>query len=570
MKHLRVNIENYETNKKEILKDISLILNESDRIAIVWPNWVGKTTFFKILSWEISEYSWSVENYWSLNLGYLSQIHFDNENRLVKEELKLAFPEIIRLEKELNELEQKMQNNSSDISVMGEYSDLQEKFNLIGWYSYEYEIHRVANGLWIIELLESSIREVSWWQRTKIALAKILLEKPDMLLLDEPTNFIDLASTEWLEKYLVTIWKWGYLIISHDRNFLDKTCLKTLELTWPRAIVPYAGNYTYYIKEKAKNEALQMEEYERQSEYIKSQTQLINRFRAWSRAGWAKSREKMIDKIEIIEKPIFTKKPKFQFLFDEPSNKRILYFKDVFIGRKDPLFFIREIELSLWQKVWIIWENGAGKSTFLKTILWQIEPLEWLINTWKWLKISYYSQLHEELDREKTLRENFIKHWFDYPYEKLVSVVSNYLFDRDDVDKKVKEFSGWQISKLLFAILWQKESNFLIFDEPTNHLDYEFREALEQELIRYKWTILFISHDRYFINKIASHLWIIREWELILSYGNYEDYQYKLERWLDFDASLFDEEAELNLALEERLWEKEAKRIRQKFSKNKR
>lgn len=568
MKHLRINIENFETNKKEILKDISFILNENDRIALVWPNWVGKTTLFKILSWEIKEYFWSVENFWSLSLGYLSQIHFDDEARLVREELKLAFPKIIRAENELSELEEEMMKDTSNMEIIEKYSSLQEQFNIIGWYNYEYEIHRVANWLWIIDLLDNSIKEVSWGQRTKIALAKILLEKPDLLLLDEPTNFIDLASTEWLEKYLVTIWKWGYLIISHDRNFLDKTCLKTLELSWPRPINIYHGNYTYYVQEKAKKESQAIEDYERQQEYIHSQTQLINRFRAWSRAGWAKSREKMIDKMEVIEKPFFGKKPKFQFLFDEPSNRRILYFKDVFIWRKDPLFFIKEIELTLWQKVWIIWENWAGKSTFLKTILWQIEPLEWLINTWKWLKISYYSQLHEELDREKTLRQNFIKHWFDYPFEKLVSVVSNYLFDKDDIDKKVKDFSGWQISKLLFAILWQKESNFLIFDEPTNHLDYEFREALEQELIKYKWTILFISHDRYFINKIASHLWIIKNQELILSYGNYEDYQYKLERWLNFDASLFDESAELNFTLEEKLWEKEAKRIRQKFSKS--
>ncbi len=177
--------------------------------------------------------------------------------------------------------------------------------------------------------------------------------------------------------------------------------------------------------------------------------------------------------------------------------------------------------------------------------------------------------MHEELDKNLTLRENFIKHWFDYSKEKLNAIITNYLFDINDADKKVKEFSGWQVSKLLFAILWQKDSNFLVFDEPTNHLDYEFREALESDLKKYKWTILFISHDRYFINKIATHLWIIKDWELSLCYWNYEDYNYKLERWLAFDASLFDEEAQLNFTLEEKLWEEEARRIRKKFWKGK-
>lgn len=567
MNHIRINIENYETNKKEILKDISFILNENDRIAIVWPNWVGKTTFFKILSWEILDFSWKIENFGSLTLGYLSQIHFDDEARTVREELRLAFSEILKLEEELSVLEKNMSEDSWDIDNIDKYSQALEKFNMIWWYGIEYEIHRVANWLWIVNLLDRSINEVSGWQRTKIALAKILLEKPDFLLLDEPTNFIDLASTEWLEKYLATIWKWWYMIVSHDRDFLDKTCTKTYEMSWARALDFYSGNYSYYVKEKAKNELIIMEDFERQNEYIKSQTQLINRFRAGSRAWWAKSREKMIDKIEIIERPIISKKPKFQFTFEEPSGNRILYFKEVFIGREEPLFFISEIELTLGQKVWIIWENWSGKSTFLKTILGQIKALDWLINTGKWLKISYFSQLHEELDRELTLRENFIKHWFDFPLEKLTAIITNYLFEREDIDKKVKEFSWGQVSKLLFAILGQKESNFLIFDEPTNHLDYEFREALEQDLSKYKWTILFISHDRYFINKIATHLWIIKDSELIVSYGNYEDYQYKLERWLNYDATLFDEEANLNFTLQEKVWDREAKRIMKKFWK---
>lgn len=567
MKHLQVNIDLFETNKKEILKNINFILNENDRIALVWPNWAGKTTLFKIITWEITEFSGKIQNTWSMTLGYLAQIHFDNEDRLVIDELRRAFVEILELEKQLDIAEEKMKKESSNLEVIEEYSNILDKYNNIGGYKYDYEIHRVANWLGIVELLNKKIVEVSWWQRTKIALAKTILQKPDFLFFDEPTNFIDLASTEWLEKYLANTWKWWYMIISHDRNFLDKTCDKTFEITWPRPLVQYAGNYTYYVKEKEKSLKIAMDDWERQDDYINSQTKLINRFRAWSRAWWAKSREKMIEKMDLIEKPIISKKPKFSFEFFESSGNRILFFKDVFIGRKEPLFYIRELELTVWQKIWIVWENWVGKSTFIKTILGQIEQLEWIISKGKDLRISYYSQLHEELDKEKTLRENFEKYGFDYSKEKLVAIITNYLFTIDDIDKKVKDFSGWQISKLLFAILWQKESNFLVFDEPTNHLDYEFREALENELLKYKWTILFISHDRYFINKIATHLWLIKDDELLVSYGNYEDLQYKLERWLSLDDNLFNEAAELDIVLEEKLWEREAKRIREKYGK---
>jgi ATP-binding cassette subfamily F protein 3 len=243
--------------------------------------------------------------------------------------------------------------------------------------------------------------------------------------------------------------------------------------------------------------------------------------------------------------------------------------KEMFVGRQDPLFYIGEINLMKNQRVWIVWENWAWKSTLLKTIMWKIDVLDWMLLKWKWLKISYYSQMHEELDRESTIRQNFEKFWINYPDQQLIWLLHHYLFEKEDIEKKVKYLSWWQTSKLLFAILWQIESNVLILDEPTNHLDYDSREALEKALQKYKWTILFISHDRYFVNKMADNLWLIADWELVLNYWNYEDYKYKKEKWLDFNANLFDEEAQLNLALEDKLWEKEAKRIRQKYGRGK-
>jgi len=569
MKHLRIKIDKFEIDWHEILNNIDFVLNEKDKISIVWWNGVWKTTLVKILSGEITNFDWHLDNVGNLKIWYLSQIYSDNENKLVREELKDAFTEINKMEEELSILEEEMWNNPEDMGIIEKYTSKIEIFNNIWGYNYNNTIHQVASWMGIFELLDKKLKEISWWQRTKVALAKILLEAPDILMLDEPTNFIDLNSVEWLENYLQTKWHWWYIIISHDREFLDKTCDKTYEM-WPnRAINFYHTNYSGYLLERETKEKKALERYERQQEHIEKEEKLINRFRAWSRASMAKSRAKALDKLELLEKPYIPRTPDFYFDYYEESNERIFLMKEMFVGRQDPLFYINEVSLMKNQRIWIVWENWTWKSTLLKTIMWKIDVLDWMLLKWKWLKISYYSQMHEELDREATVKQNFEKAGINYPDQQLIWLLHHYLFEKEDIDKKVKYLSGGQTSKLLFAILWQKESNVLILDEPTNHLDYDSREALEKALQKYKWTILFISHDRYFVNKMADNLWLIAEGELVLNYWNYEDYKFKKERWLDFAANLFDEEAQLNLALEDKLWEKEAKRIRAKYSREK-
>lgn len=569
MRHLKIHIPTYEIGWKDILKNISFTLNESDRISIVGPNWAGKSTLMKIITWEIQEFDGNIDNIGSLRLGYLSQINYDNPKTTVYEELKDAFREVLRMEKKLKELEQQMQNHDTWIEIMEEYSSLLENFANIWGYDYDKEIHNVANGMKILDLLERKISEISGWQRTKIALAKILLLSPDILFLDEPTNFIDLASTQWLENYLETKWKWGYVIISHDREFLDKTCNKTYELYPQRPLTIYHCNYSDYVEEREKRETTMLEDYQRQQDYLQEQQWLVNRFRAGSRAGWAKSREKMLDKMEKLEPPYIPKKPKFQFEYIDDSSEKIISLKEAFIGRENPLFFIHDVILHRWQRVWIVGENGVGKSTLLKTIIWQIPLLDGYMSTSKTLTLSYYSQLHEELDKNKTIKENFELHGFHYKDDYLTAILNHYLFWYDDIHKKVRDLSGGQITKLHFAILGQKESNLLILDEPTNHLDYDSREALEFALKKYQWTLLFISHDRYFINKLATHIWFISKWELSLSYGNYEDYEFKKSHNLNMDFQLFDEQAQLSLVLEEKLGSKEFKRVKDRFSRSK-
>jgi len=370
VKHLKITINSLEFNSEIILKNIDFTLNKTDRISIVWSNWAWKTTLLKILTWEIKNYDWKIDNVWNLTLWYLHQIYSDNENKLVREELKEWFKDIIDMEDDLKKSEEKMNSEPENIEYIEDYTSILEQFNNIGGHDYNSKVHSVANWIWILELLDKKLSEVSWWQRTKIALAKVLLESPDILFLDEPTNFIDMNSVEWLESFLQNKWKWWYVIISHDREFLDKTCNKTFEVQPGRWITYYYYNYSSYLVERERIEKKKLENYKREQEYINKQEKLINRFRAGSRAWWAKSREKSLEKMEKLEVPYIPKKPKFFFEFSWELPEKVLYFKDAFIWRKEPLFFISEQHLYKKQRIWIVWENWVWKSTFLKTIMW--------------------------------------------------------------------------------------------------------------------------------------------------------------------------------------------------------
>ncbi|MCP4523978.1 MAG: ABC-F family ATP-binding cassette domain-containing protein [Candidatus Gracilibacteria bacterium] len=569
MKHLNIKINKLEFEGVPILKDIEMTLNKKDRVSIVGQNGAGKTTLLKILTGEITDFDGSIDNIGNLSIGYLHQIYSDDENKTVKEELREGFSDIKKMESELSLVEKQMQDYPEDMEIIEQYTTLLEQLHNLGGNDYETKIHGVANGIGILELLDSKLSEISGGQRTKVALAKVLLQAPDILFLDEPTNFIDIKSLEWLEGFLQNKWKGGYVIISHDREFLDKTCHKTFEVQPQRGLTYYHCNYSDYVQERDRIEKRKMIEWKRQEEYIDKQEGLINRFRAGSRAGWAKSREKSLEKMEKLQKPYIPKKPKFFFDYTGESPEKVLNFKELFIGRDEPLFFIHEAILYAKQRIGIVGENGAGKSTFLKSILGEIEMLDGFYSKGKGVSFCYYSQLHEELDKSKTVRENFQLQGLHYPDQQLIALLKHYLFEHTDIDKSVGKLSGGQISKLLFAIIGQKQCNLLILDEPTNHLDYDTRESLEASLKDFGGSILFISHDRYFVNKLATNIWFIENEELSISYGNYEDYQYKKDHNIEMDFNMVDEEAQLNMVLEEKLGETEFKKLKKRFEKNK-
>lgn len=598
MKHLNINILGFERDSECILWPIHRIINADERIALIGHNGAGKSTFMKILSGQITEYSGNIENIGNMTLGYLEQIHFMDENTRIRDELRDAFGEIRTLEAALTRAEAHMETTGE----FEEYTELIERYTLLGGYTYDNEVEKVARGIGIFHLLEKTLAEVSGGERTKIALAKILLSKPDFLLLDEPTNFIDLPSVEWLEKYLIDTWKGGYLIVSHDREFLDETCTHVIDMLGTDGIREYAGSYSYSVTEKAKAHEREEKKYEEQQIFLESEKKLINRFRAGSRASFAKSRERALEKIERLEKPKTRREIKFSFPYDKYWPETAVKIEDAFIGRRDPLFFIRDASLHRGDRIGIVGENGVGKSTLIKTILKQIKPLEWLVQVHENARILYFSQLHETLRPEKTIAENFTLHGLEYPHERVGGIIEQYGFDYLDFSKKVEGLSGGERSRLLFAILGQnslasrrspatrrdeyrdfsdnneeifieyekyENSNLLILDEPTNHLDADTRESLERALSNYQGAILFISHDRYFVNKLATKLWIIEDGELAISYGNYEDYQFKKERGLDFDMSLFDLDGEMDFVLEEKLGAVEARRIKEKFARKK-
>ncbi|PID83958.1 hypothetical protein CSB09_03520 [Candidatus Gracilibacteria bacterium] len=586
MKHLNIHIDVYEKNDTVILANINEIINETDRIALTGDNGAGKSTFIKILVGAIQEYAGTIENIGNMSLGYLEQIHFSDTTLCIREELKNAFEEIREIEASLKKAEQEMELGG-DYTL---YSNLQEKYQILGGYTYENEVEKVARGIGIFHLLDSTLDSVSGGERTKVALAKVLLSKPNFLFLDEPTNFIDLASVEWLEKYLIETWKGGYLIVSHDREFLDETCTSVMDILGKNGIKRYSGGYSTSVQEKRKMQKINEKKYEEQQVFLESEKKLINRFRAGSRASFAKSRERALEKVEIIQKPNYKKPIYFNFPYEKNTPESIINIESAFIGRYEPLFYIREAQVARGDRIGIVGENGVGKSTLLKTILKKIKPLEGIVHMHENSKVLYFSQMHESLDTSKTIAQNFEIHGISYPPQRIGSIIEQYGFEFADTSKKVSSLSGGERSRLLFALLSQnalatrqkinpktgkiqtekeEKSNILILDEPTNHLDAGTRESLESSLSSYPGAIIFISHDRYFVNKLAKKLWIIQDGELAISYGNYEDYQFKKDKGIELDMSLFDVDGQMDLLLEEKIGASEARRIKEKFARKK-
>ncbi len=513
-----------------IISDISFHLEEHEKMAIVGINGAGKSTLLKMIIGELAPDLGNVTIAKGKSIGYLSQ-HQDltSHNTIYNEVLEVK-KDIIQLESRLRELEQKMHTLSGKEleNALEIYTNLNHKFELDNGYAYKSEVVGVLKGLGFNEDdFSKQIDILSGGQKTRVALGKLLLSKPDIILLDEPTNHLDMESISWLETFLLN-YNGSVIIVSHDRYFLDRIVTKIVEIDRSHGRI-YAGNYTAYSEKKALLFADMMKQYESQQREIKHQEEVITKLKSFNREKSikrAESREKMLSKIEILDKP--TTANDAMILKLEPqiiSGNDVITIRNLCKSFDDtPLFEHANIDIKRGEKVAVIGNNGTGKTTLLKIINGQIPCDSGEIKLGSKVKIAYYDQEHLVLNMENTLFEELSDAYPNMTNTQIRNVLAAFLFTGDDVFKKIADLSGGEKGRVSLAKLMLSEANFLILDEPTNHLDIVSKEILEKALNIYTGTVLYVSHDRYFINKTATRILELTDNIFINYIGNYDYY----------------------------------------------
>lgn len=520
---------------QNVLAGVSLEINPGDKIALIGPNGVGKTTLLRILCGLEPPTAGSVSRAKALRIGYLTQESpFTSQQTLYAEMLSL-FANLQAQRARLREMEQRMSTAAATPDLLAQYGKAVEHFELAGGYEYEHRIQRVLNGLGFSrEDFDKPMEILSGGQKTRAQLARLLLEEPDLLLLDEPTNHLDLAATEWLEKYLQS-WPGSILVVSHDRYFLDKVVNRVAELV-PGApgagarLEHYRGHYTHYAQQKAERTARQWKEYQQQQEKITKTEDFIRRYKSGQRSKEARGRQTRLKRLERIERPREQKTMHLTLQAHFRSSNDVLVSRGVTIGypglhggEPNPLFRAGRLLLQRKQRVALLGPNGSGKTTFLKTILGQIEPLEGSLRLGPSVRVGYLAQSYEDLHPTNTILQEILS-IKEMPLSQARHFAGRFLFSGDDVFKPISTLSGGEQGRVALAKLTLQGANFLLLDEPTNHLDIASQEILEQVLRDFEGAILFVSHDRYLIDRLATHLWVIEDRTLQTYEGNYTLY----------------------------------------------
>lgn len=533
---LQVNKLSKYYGAERILSNIKLEVQKRDRIGLVGRNGAGKSTLLKIIADQLSHDEGEIIKAKDLTIGYLAQNTDLQSQRSIWDEMLTVFTPLIELEKQLRRLEQKMtlpetyNNEELYQKVLREYDELQINFKEKGGYQYEADIRSVLHGLQFQQFsYDTPISTLSGGQRTRLALGKLLLAQPELLILDEPTNHLDIETLTWLEQYLAA-YKGAVLIVSHDRYFMDKVITIVYELS-RTSIKKYYGNYSHYLERKAEDYERDMKQFEKQQDEIAKLNDFIqkNIVRA-STTKRAQSRRKQLEKMTVMDKPLGDEKSaSFTFRMDKQSGHIVSTISDVSIGFKEnePIAQNINIPITKGDSIALVGPNGVGKTTLLKSVIGRLKVLKGQISFGSNVVIGYYDQEQANLSSNKTVLNEL---WDEYPQtneKDIRTVLGNFLFSGDDVLKPVSTLSGGEKARLALAKLILLGANFLILDEPTNHLDLDSKIVLENALVEFPGTILFVSHDRYFINRIASK---VVEMSPLVSEEFLGDYDYYLQK----------------------------------------
>lgn len=513
-----------------ILEKISFHIEERERVGIVGVNGAGKSTLFKIITGELSADEGEVIMPKTAELGYFSQsLEIDSQNT-VYNELKTVFEPVIAIEKQLRDMETQMSiltGEEYDV-LMSRYAELSHKMEDMEGYSYESRLRGVIKGLGFSDEEKSQpIHELSGGQKTRVALGKLLLSQPDVLLLDEPTNHLDIESVQWLEEYLKS-YKGALLIITHDRYFMDRVVGKIIEIENRHSSV-YFGNYSHYAEKKAADRKALMHRYLNQQKEIKKQEEAIKTLKSFNREKSlkrARSKEKNLEKMERIDAPDslpdtmrLTIKPK------KESGNDVLYVKDMAMAFDGQMLFENvSFDIKKGEKTALIGPNGIGKTTLFRIILGRLEAVKGEYKLGSNVVTGYYDQEQEDLNPDKTIFDEISDTYPNLTVTEIRNVLASFVFTGDDVFKTIDTLSGGEKGRVALAKIMLSNANFLILDEPTNHLDINSKEILEQALQSYEGTVLYISHDRYFINATAEKIIELNSDGAVTYMGNYSYY----------------------------------------------
>lgn len=547
-----------------LFKGINIQVDERDRIALVGPNGAGKSTLLKILVGEEGPTSGDIIKKKDISLSYLAQdSRFESDKTIYQEMLKV-FSALRDDEARLRQMESDMANSSAEQldKIMHDYDKLSESFRQNKGFTYESEIRAILNGFkFDATMWDMPISALSGGQNTRLALAKMLLEGPDLLVLDEPTNHLDIETIAWLENYL-TNYQGALIIVSHDRYFLDKVATVTLDLN-KFSLDRYVGNYSHFVDLKAEKVATEQKNFDKQQKEIAKLEEFVqkNIVRA-STTKRAQARRKQLEKIDRLDKPTASKKSaQMTFHSDKPSGNKVLNLEDAAIGYdnhilSEPISF----EVNKLDAIAIVGPNGIGKSTLIKSLIGQLPFIKGQLKLGANLEIGYYDQTQSRLTANNSVIDEL---WSDFPRTPEVEIrnrLGAFLFSGEDVKKTVSMLSGGEKARLLLAKLSMENNNFLLLDEPTNHLDIDSKEVLENALIDYDGTLVFVSHDRYFINRVATKVLEITEEGSQLYLGDYDYYVEKkaeLEELARLEAQPLTKESQENQTLNDYQLQKE-------------